>query len=310
MVKINKILAVTLAIVVLLAVITGCGSAATTTAPASTTPTTPKVSSPFTQQQLTQLAAESLLATKNTSSLKINMDLTTTTSVDGGAETAEMAMKAQAVFDTPQNQMMMSAEMTTKSGTTAIQTTAFDLYVLSDYVYIKANIPELGEQWIKTQITNDILDSFDANSMQEEMDVLQNPASIEWVGYGTTRNVDCYIIKIIPNSDYLRQYAQQQLSDRFEINWDKVQDMSSIYKKISYNVWIAKDTKLVQKMEISTVIELSSDFAKSNDISFKTATTEISGSLEMYDYNTSVTINLPEEASNAIEVSPEAFSGQ
>lgn len=313
MVKIKKALMLSPVLAALLLVfITGCPAPETTTPTVATTtpPATTQTSSPFTPEELQQIVTDSKLATVNAVTYKLDLDATTVISIDDSAQTSGMTMKAQITFDIPQKQMLMDAEITSSEADSGTQTQAVEIYVLADYVYMKASAPDFGEQWIKMPVTQEILDSFNISMMQEEMDVMELPAAIEFVEYATIRGIDCYVLKIAPSEDYLREYAQSQMSGGFEIDWDKAGDVADVYKQLSYLVWIAKDTKYIHRMEITGVQEFTSDFARSDAIDFDKATTETSGILEIYDYNSPVAIDLPAEAEDAIEISPDMFSGQ
>jgi hypothetical protein len=300
MAKIKKITALCLTITIFLfTLITGCNSAGTTTTPTSTSTTIN--TGPFTLQELERLAADSLAISQSAVTFKVKLDTTNKITTGNDSNTNVTGIKAKATLDEKQNQMEMTANMTTSNAGTGEQTTAIILYLLADFAYIKANVPLLGEQWVKTPVTAGILNNFGAGMAKEDLDILKTYQSIEYVDSKDLNGTACYIIRVVPDNTFLLQYAKEQAARDTNINWDKIQDASKLYRNASFTFWIAKDSKYIQKLEINTVLDLP-DKAKT--------TTDIHGTVEFYDYNVPVTITLPDQAANAIVVPAELFSGQ
>jgi hypothetical protein len=277
--KHNNIALLSLVLAVFLLVITGCSSAKTTT-PGTVPATTTKAVSPFTQAQLQKIVADAAAAMKTVTVYKMAMDISTSVSTDGAAAVVQ-AVKGTISYDQPLKQMTMDAELTVDDGRGSKETQSVSLYVLTDYVYLKAVVPDVGEQWVKTAADPEILQSFDANIAQEQIDVLEAPASIEWVGYATISGAECYVVKIRPNETYLRNYAQEQTNDT--LDWNKISSVNDIFKDIWYEAFIVKDTFYVQQMTFKGVIEITGDMmsATSNVRDFKTMVTDMDGTIGM-----------------------------
>ncbi len=306
--KISLILSL-VTIVILLMIIPGCSSAKTTTPDTAitTTATATTPANPYTAQELQKIVADSAAVMKGITVFKMGMDVSTSVKTDNAAATLQ-SVKANISFDQTQKQMIMDAEMTADDGSGSKQTQAVSLYVLTDYIYMKATVPEMGEQWIKMPVSEEILNSFDANMAEDQMDILVDPASIEWVGYATVSNTECYVLKITPNEAYLRDFAQEQTKDT--IDWSKVGNTNDLFKEMWYQVSIAKDTKYVQEIKFKGVIEVTGDMAASGASNFDKMTTGMEGTIGMHDFNTPISFTLPDEAKNAMEISPEALLGQ
>jgi hypothetical protein len=300
LVKAQKITALCLMVmVVLFTFITGCSSASTTTEPTSTA--TSVNTGPFTLQELEQLAVDSLAVTQQAVTIKVNLDTTNKVTTGGDSNANVTGIKAKATLNEKQNQMEMNATLTTNNAGAGDQTAAITIYVLADFAYIKANVPPLGEQWVKTPVTAGILNNFGAGMAQEDLDILETYKSIEYVDSAELNGTACYIIRVVPDNAFLLKYAKEQAGRNTDINWDKIQDASKLYRSAFFTFWIAKDSRYVQKLEINTILDLP-DKAKT--------TTDIHGTVEFYDYNVPVTITLPDQAANALEVPAELFSGQ
>jgi hypothetical protein len=298
---------------ILLTFIAGCsGSTTTTNATSSTTKTTSTTTSTsaFTQEQLKQIMLDAKTAMVKAGTYKINMDLMRKTAFDDKAASAGMSMSANFTFNVPQNQLMMSFNMTNTNPDSGEATLEAEIYVFTDYIYMKLNIPGLGIQWVKTPVNAELLDTFNTNMMKEELDGMELPASIEFIKYENIRGTDCYVLKYTPAESYFRDYAEKNVIDGLKIDWDKVSNISDMFKDMSFTTWIGKDTKYIYKMEISGAVVVSSDFAELAGVSFKKATTDIEQTMEIYDINAAASIVLPAEAENAIELSPEMILGK
>jgi hypothetical protein len=156
--------------------IPGCSSARTTTEPTSTATTVN--TGPFTLQELEQLGADSLSVTQKAVTVKVNLDTANQVTTGGDSKANVTGIKAKATLDETLNQMEMNATMTTNNAGAGDQTAAVTIYVLADFAYIKANVPPLGEQWVKTPVTSGILNNFGAGMAQEDLDILKTHKSI------------------------------------------------------------------------------------------------------------------------------------
>ncbi|OGO30972.1 MAG: hypothetical protein A2Z29_01100 [Chloroflexi bacterium RBG_16_56_11] len=304
-VKKNALLFFIVVMSLLLLFIAGCGPQETAQPAATTTNEPPQE---LTQQELEQIVAESVKATMNANTYKVDMSMSGKFTADS-TQSGDMSMTAKATFDVLQKKMLMSMEMSIDSGTSGgKQEVNGDIYLFTDYMYIKANMPDSGEQWIKVPVTDEILETFSANIMQEELKALELPDKLKFLRYEDFDGSECYVIGFTPNKDYLREYASRQQASDVEIDWDKLAEISDIYKELEYTAWIARDTKFVKKIAFNAVLELSSDFARSSNVDFETFTMDAAGNLELFEYNMPVSIVLPEEAAGAMELSPDAFT--
>ncbi len=314
--KLNKTTAKLLIFLTLLfLVIPGCASltstaSTTTPAPASTS-AAPSTPSPFTEEQLQQLVIQAENATLETTSYKMDMGVTMDMSLNNKEQTALTTMKSSSQVDVTGKQLKTSISMVAVPSSGDNQTLNFVVYMLPDNLYFDVTTPQLGEQWMKTAVTPEILDKFDINVMQDEMKALEKPQSIEFVKYDTVGNTDCIVLKITPNQDYLEEYAKEQMANgNFQIDWDKVKNISDIYKEMSFQVWIARDTNYIMQITTDGIMQFTSDFATMSNGNFKSLDVNVTGTLILYDYNIAVVIVLPDAAKNASPIDPSALSGQ
>ncbi|HEY78465.1 MAG TPA: hypothetical protein G4O09_05060 [Dehalococcoidia bacterium] len=307
MVRSFKIMVLLLLLALLLALpfVPGCGEN-------DTSPKDNGAVTELSEQELRQILDDSMLEFKEAETYRITMDINGSMELSGGHPTGLIvsAAGAQLVVDQISGEIQMNMEM---SGETVfdgklekLQDMSLEVYMLKDVIYIKSTIPGEGEQWLKTSVSDEIRETFNVNMVKKELEALESPTKIEFLRYETFGGSECYVIKLVPNEHKLRDYAirqEQQLAD-VEINWDKIEDITDIYREISYVTWIAKDTKLLKKMDVNGVLEFTDEYAYSHTFDFTKMLVEASGQSEIYDYNKEVSIILPEEAKEAIEIRP------
>lgn len=297
-------------LIVLLASMTGCSSSETTTPATSPTATTTTVASPFSQEELNQMISKGAAAGRASTTYKYVMSMQITMEIDGKQSSGNTDMSMEGAIDTTGQLMSMSMDMAIPNGTGGTQNQQIDLYLIESDMYIKMDIAGMGEQWIKTTASEDVMNSLNADIMNEQWEVFSSPDSIEYVKEENVRGTDCYVLKVIPNSDYLRRYAEENASQDIEIDWTKVEKISDLYENLEYKIWIAKDSDLVLKIVMDGTITFTDEFARSNNISFDTMTMGYNMIMEMYDHGMPVIVDLPAEAENAIEISPDTLLGQ
>jgi hypothetical protein len=78
-----------------------------------------------------------------------------------------------------------------------------------------------------------------------------------------------------------------------------VEDM---FKSLSYTVWIAKDTKQLKKLKMFIDMEMTAEQAGALASDFDTMDMEITVDMSLKDYDKPVSIDLPDEAEDAVEI--------
>lgn len=228
---------------------------------------------------------------------KVSMSLSAEMLVDRSILSWDMFMNAQAVFDVPNQQMQMSIDISTNTEDMNVE-----FYLFPDYVYLRERTLGLDEEWLKMPVNEELLDSINVDTFQEEMRALDSPSKVKFLKQDELDGSECYVIEYIPNKDYLREYASKQQDADFEIDLDKIEDIFDLYKKIEYTAWIDKENILVRKMDTEAELEFTNDFARFTNINFKNISMDFTGEITIYDYNEPVSIILPEEAENAIDM--------
>jgi len=231
-------------------------------------------------------AAEIKMSTINTSldiySYSFSMDMTITTNTDESKTT--MSTNAIGAVDVLNNKLMMEISSVISS---SLEMNLL-YYLIDDVMFIKMDYFG-SEQWIKMNFSdfNISWDSFDQMHMQVD---LLDYGEVERLGDEFINNEDCYVLKITPDIDKLYDIlmSQQGLNIGIFQNFS----LSDMFKDFTLKIWISKENNYILKAYEYMVIEMTL-FEYSSSMTFEI-------NIEFNDYNKPVTIELPEEAQNAV----------
>jgi hypothetical protein len=304
MFKLIKIIALPLLLAAIVGVLSlaGCGEKAT--GPEGT-----EAAGELTQQEMQQILTDSVLAMKTATSyefsLVLNMDIEATGGDEAG--TMETTIKASGVADIADNEMQMSFEMSLDNNSFGIeegsQDISADMYMLTDWIYMKMDITGMGEQWVKMPLTEELKEAYNLNMVDQQITPLESPAAtIEFVKYETFDGSECYVFKIVPDMESMRQWLDEQQIISGTVDPDAVLNLEDVFKELAYITWIAKDSKLMKKMNVAMLIEMNAEQAGAPDSGLEKMIVNMHADMTLENYNEPVSIVLPEEAEDAMEV--------
>jgi len=266
------------------------------------------------QPELQQILADSMLAQQGVDSYQMKMDMDTTMNISGGPEegTADMHMAMEGAIDQAnmEMQMTMNISMDVDASDMGSDSSDFaeapeismEMYVLADSLYMKMDIPEMGEQWMKMPASEEMMEMNNINMAEQQLALLDSAGEMTFLGYESFGGSECYVIHLVPDTEKMWDWLKQQQMTGTESAWEDLDTLSDIFKELSYTCWIAKDTKYMEKITGSMLMEMSADdFGETGDDS-GTMTLDIDFDMTMYDYNKPVSIVLPAEAENAMEL--------
>jgi hypothetical protein len=94
-----------------------------------------------------------------------------------------------------------------------------------------------------------------------------------------------------------------------QLKTDNLEQISKMFKNLSYTLWIARDSGLIKNMDVSLLLEMSPDqFASAKTTDFQNLTMSVTMTMKMFDYNKPISIVLPPEAKNAMEIPAPALN--
>ena len=308
--------------ILVLIMVTGCANESAATGPAinaTETSATPATTAPQTTTseslQVQQIFADMMTAVKNINTYKFNMDMKSLMEMTGGdqAGTVSMVMNAEGFYDQLNKNMHMTMEMNMDMDVPEMEAGAqkmvMDMYMLDEYMYMKMDMPFIGEQWMKMPITDEIMDEYNNNLVNEQLELLASSIEIEFIKYETIDGVDCYVFKVIPDMKKLLGWALEQQTTDTGLDAEDMNNIADVFKDISYTTWITRDDKLPKKFDMSMNMNFSAEQfgEESGDLDSMSMTTNMV--MNMFDYNVPETIVLPEEAEDALEIPQPEESG-
>ena len=237
----------------------------------------------------------------NVNTYQFEMDMTMDMAGEAEGEALEMTM----VMDTSgaiditnrlvRMEMIMSMTMP-EEGETDV---GMEMYLIGNTAYILADIPEMGSTWMKSRAS---VGTWDEMTQVEPQIELLESAEVKLIGSEKIRGVDCYVLQLIPDLQKLWQIAMQQQDiaggEALDIPEEAIQD---IFKGFSVKQWIEKDTYFLAKVEIEMSMEITPE-----DMGYPeeegVVIMDMAMTMLAYNYNETVSIVLPPEAEDAIEV--------
>jgi len=279
-----------------------------------TEPTTPEGTEPtpegteLSQSELQNILMDSMLAIREAETYKFIMDTTMTVEVSGGEDEGkmDMTMIATGVTSPKRGEMQMTMDMSMDMEGVpmeeGMQNTSMEMYMLEDFIYMKMNIPEMGEHWMKMSLSEELKEEFDLNMVDQQLMPLESPVEIELTGYEIFDGSECYVLNIVPDMPSLIQWLGQHKMVNMEVDWESMEAIADAFKELSYVCWIAKDSKLMKRLKADMLMEITGEQTGFPDSDFDKMTMDMSTDMAMFDYNEPVSIVLPDEAKNAMEM--------
>jgi hypothetical protein len=296
MLKREKILALPLMLAAILMVLAfpGCGEKAADDGAGE-----------LTEQELQGVLADSLLAIENADSYAFSMDMDMDGEVKGGPDAGKMeiSMRAEGVFDMVDDEMQMDFDMSLEGdmeGMEGSQEIFTSIYMLNDWIYMKMKITGLGEEWLKMPITEDVKEEYSLDMVNQQLAPLESIAEIVFIKYESVGGTQCYVLKITPDIEGMKEWLEGQQMTSGTGEWDEL--VADMFKELDYRLWVTKDTKQIRKLKLTMKLEMTAEQLGVSGTDFDTMTIDADLEMEIKDYNKPVSIDLPDEAEDAIEM--------
>ena len=245
-------------------------------------------------------------ALKDLKTYRFDADMTMDIAGDSEDETFEatmdMEMSGAANIENGQIQAEINTSMTVP-GEGEVDM-GMEVYFIDDIMYTLVEVPALGNisMWLKSEIPEGAWEQM--NQVEPQIELLQ-AAVVSVIGTDTVRGVDCYLLEVTPDLEQLWELFMQQSQVTSQELPEVAEDfMKEIFESFSVTQWIAKTTFHLVKAEIEMALEMTPEAMGFPDEE-GSLTMEIAMSVLAYDYNQPVSIELPPEAENAIEVDAE-----
>jgi len=223
---------------------------------------------------------------------------------DVGGYTFEVVVSIEfnGVVDVENEQMEMDTNMSNIINGDEGQRVS-ELYLIDNIMYenvtlIVNDVPDMGPMWIKQEMPTEYWEAM--NKVKHQIELLEEAVQVEVIGSDEVRGIDCYVLEIIPDMEKFWQISMQQPEIAMLPAIDE-EFPQEVFKGFSMKQWIEKDTYFLAKAEIEMALELTPEASGSPEEQ-GLITMDITIDLMVYNYNQPVSIILPQEAEEALEM--------
>jgi outer membrane lipoprotein-sorting protein len=253
------------------------------------------------QEEIDQIIAGATAASYDT--VSFDMDLPMTVKAEGGSEPGTMTaeMSGTGAIDILNRAMQMTMGMEISVPGTGSQEISAEIYVLEGWMYTGVDIPGVGENWMKIELTEPVWQQ--QVQVEQFVELLATAVEVDYKGTETVNGVECYVFEIEPNMDTLRDLLLQETSSLGMMDLSGL-DVAELYQELSVKEWLAKDSYLLQRTEVEMTMEVSPDDVGATSDDFEKMSIDIKMTTRFYAYNQPFNVVLPPEALDAEEPVP------
>ena len=253
----------------------------------------------FTQEEVDRIVTS--VATAQYDTVKLDMDMPMTIEVVGGSEPGKVTVVADGsgAMDMVNKEMQMTMNMTMDIPEVGEQDMATEIYIVGGWMYTGVVIPEIGEQWVKMELSEEMWQQ--QSQIEQQIELLKTAVEVDYLGSEAVSGTDCYVFEIVPSIEALGELLSQQSSGMGGMDFGQL-NLADLIEEMSVKEWIAKDSYLVMKTEVGMRMEVRPEDVDATEADFEKMTMDINMGMRFYDYNQPVSITLPPEALDAQEM--------
>jgi hypothetical protein len=312
MMKLNRYFIIPLLLVIVaLLLVPGCKEKEETEPTA-----TPTATDELSQEQMQQILADTITSTLNVYTYKFEMSMTTDMETTGGTQAGKlnMVMNVSGAYDQTNKNMQMTMDMNMESDfpefEEEMQDMSVEMYMVEESMYMKMDMPMVGEQWLKMPVSEEMTEAYNSDMVGDQLKMLEGAGKIEFLRYEVVDGADCYVFKLVPDMQKIMDWVGQQPVTGAELDSGSISNIADVFKDLTYTIWIARDSKLTQKMDANILMEFNAEQYGAESGEFDGMRMNMVMGMRMYNYNKPVSIILPEEAEDAIDMSEMGGLGQ
>ncbi len=210
---------------------------------------------------------------------------------------ATMVMDFDGVLDLENRQMKIDMTMNIEMPGEDQTEIGIETYLFGDTIYMMMDVPGGVPTWMKVEMPEGYWGEM--SQVESQIELLE-AAQVKVIDSETIEGTDCYVLQLTPDMEQLWQLAMQEPIPGEEVPAVAEEYLQKMFTSFSVKQWIAKDTYFPIKAEIDMVIDPAS--AAMGLQAEESVPAGISMVLLFYNYNQPVSIELPPEAEEAIEV--------
>ena len=238
-------------------------------------------------------------------------DMEMTMGMDGEAEGESIDMNVEmdlsGALDIENYQIHMEMAMNTAMvGEDDVDMEA-EMYLIGNMIYVMTDAMGMGPMWIKSEIPEELLEEipeeyWEPTELVELQSEFLEAFELEVTGSEQVDGIDCYVLEVTADIEQLWELIMHQV-EATGMEIDDIPEefeglLDEIFRSYSVKIWIVKDTYFFAKAEIELAIELTPEIMDFPGEMTSDATLTIL----MYDHNQPVSIELPPEAEDAVDM--------
>jgi hypothetical protein len=234
-------------------------------------------------------------------SLKLELDMTVNMKVVGGSDPGEMTMTGtgNGVVDIANHEMQMAMDLSMDIPEMGVQTFATESYLVGEWMYTSFEIPELGQQWLKTAVTPGMWEQ--RSQLEQQIELLKTAVKVKSLADQLVDGTNCYVFEVVPSLEALGEMLSQQTSAAGIMDLSQL-DLANLFKEMRVKAWIAQDSYRVLKSEVYAQMQVGPGDVGATEADFEWMVLDINIARKTYGYNQPVSIVLPPEALEAEEM--------
>jgi hypothetical protein len=257
---------------------------------------------------------------------EFDMELTMDMDVESEGESidANVEMDASGATDIENYQMQMA--MTVHVAATGEEDMDMELemylvdntlYLMTDALGLMSDFFGMGPTWMKLDITEleELAEMEGIEGMPEaywdQAELLEfqqeffEASETEVIGSERVGGIDCYLLESNPDMEQLWQTVMEMYATTGLETTDMPEDfadyLDEMFDSFTQRLWVAKDTYLPMKAEVEMIMEFTAEEMGAPEEDGRAAV-DLFMSVLIFNYNQPVSVEVPPEAENAIDI--------
>lgn len=218
--------------------------------------------------------------------------------IDGETFVASMLVDMDGAIDKSNAEMYTDMDIIMKmTGEEDIEM-SMGMYMVDDWIYIGMDMFGTDMMWLKTWM--EAGDWYEHDIVTQQLDILSD-VEVELVGTDTVGGIECYVLDVMPDIEEL--WAMMEFMGA-EAGLPPELDLEDVITDYAVRQWVAKDTYFTLKTtESLTMVFTPESFGISPELVGEFyVTADMAIVITLHHINEPVTIELPPEAEDAVEV--------
>jgi len=210
-----------------------------------------------------------------------------------------MSASGAGTLDSQNKAMKMVMSMTVDAPGEDKQNIPVETYLVDGVMYTRVSV-QGSDQWMKMVMPEGIWEK--QNELYQQSDLLSMAEDVKYLGVENVDGTECYLVEVTPSSENLKELLSGlEMLDVPGLDTSKL-NLADIIKEISFKQWVAKDSYLFVKTTQHMSMEMRPEDFGATEADFQKMIVSADTEMVFFGYNEPISIQLPGEALEAVEV--------